>query len=579
MAGSGKGVLRIAIEDFFETTIIGKWLHNWYTQLADRLEHTFGEEYAELLDILKKYPIIGKWFDRERYKEPGEGHEAALSSLIGLGVGLGSQAASGLVTPLMRLLNYWIDSQVHSQRLDPQYVLEFRRRYPEQMGSLWADLGDLGYDDFRANVLNLISQKQLSVNEDIAAWLRGLISDEELEERLYKLWYEPKDRDIIKKLSQVIPGVQDLIRLAVREAWNDETSRRFEYDADYPQQVEEWAKKQGLSPDWVRRYWRAHWELPSVSDGYEMLHRLRPGRTNVPFTKDDLETLLRTADIPRFFRERLIAISYQPYTRVDVRRMYKIGILSKDEVYQAYLDLGYDEEHAKNLTEFTVKYETGDSDTKQEKYRELSLGVLKDGYLKGVIAESELVKRVSNLGYDADETKMIVDLYRLEKSVADKPAIKSELKSKIRSIVEAGYSLGLLDRDKATQYLLSIGWLDTDISAYLDLLDYTLTLEDTSNKVNSIHKLYLSRLITEQEVYAELGKLAIPDAYQRRLLSNWKLEISTKQRMLTESQYRLAWTKGIIKEEDYRTALSGLGYGNYEIELLVKLYKPPEVTK
>jgi hypothetical protein len=579
MAGSGKGVLRIAIEDFFETTIVGKWLHSWYTQFADRLEHTFGQEYAELFDKLKDLPIVGKWFDRARYGEIPEGHEAALSSLLGLGLGLGSQAASGLMTPLMRLLNYWIDSQVFSQRLDPQYILELKRRYPDKVGNIWHDFHDLGYADDHINALELIAEKQLSVNEDIAAWLRGLITDQELEDRLYKLWYNIKDRDIIKKLSQVIPGIQDLIRLAVREAWNDETSRRFEYDADYPQQVEEWAKKQGLSPDWVRRYWRAHWELPSVSDGYEMLHRLRPGRTNVPFTKDDLELLLRTADIPRFFRERLIAISYQPYTRVDVRRMYKIGILNKDEVYQTYLDLGYDAEHAKNLTEFTVKYETGDTDTKQEKYRELSLGVLKDGYLKGVIPENELVKRVSNLGYDADETRMIVDLYRLEKSVSDKPAIKSELKTKIRSIVEAGYTLGLIDRDKATQYLSSVGWLDADISSYLDLLDYTLTLQDTSNKVESIHKLYLSRLITEQEVYAELGKLAIPDTYQRRLISNWKLELTTKQRMLTESQYRAAMLKGIITVDDYRMALSGLGYGDYEIDLLVKLYTPAGGTK
>ena len=574
MAGSGKGVLRIAIEDFFETTIVGKWLHNWYVQFADRLEHVFGQEYAELFDIVKDTPIIGKWFDRSRYGEVSEGHESALTSLLGFGLGLGSQAASGLVSPLMRLLNYRIDREVHSQRFDPQYVLELMRRYPDKVGVMYNDMLDLGYAEDHIKALELLAQKQLSVNELISAWLRGLISDQELEERLYALWYTPEDRILIRKLSEVIPGIQDLIRLAVREAWNDETSRRFEYDADYPQQVEDWAKKQGLSPDWVKRYWRAHWELPSVGDGYEMLHRLRPGRTNVPFTKDDLELLLRTADIPRFFRERLIAISYQPYTRVDVRRMYKIGILSKDEVYQAYLDLGYDEEHAKNLTEFTVKYETGDTDTKQEKYRELSLGVLKDGYIKGVIAESELVKRITNLGYDADETRMIVDLYRLEKSVSDKPAIKSELKSKIRSIVEAGYSLGLIDRDKATQYLSSVGWLDSDISAYLDLLDYMLTLQDTSNKIDSIHKLYLSRLITEQEVYAELGKLSIPDTYQRRLISNWKLELTTKQRMLTESQYRAAMLKGIITVDDYRMALSGLGYGDYEIDLLVKLYTP-----
>jgi len=579
MAGSGKGVLRIAIEDFFETTVIGKWLHSWYTQFADRLEHVFGQEFAELFDILKDTPIIGKWFNRSRYGEVPEGHESALTSLLGFGLGLGSQAASGLVTPLMRLLNYRIDREVHSQRFDPQYVLELKRRFPNFVQDIWNDMYDLGYADDHVRALEMISEKQLSVNEIITAWLRGLLSDYEMGDRLFKQWYRDEDIAIIRKLSEVIPGIQDLIRLAVREAWNDETSRRFEYDADYPAQVEEWAKKQGLSPEWVRRYWRAHWELPSVSDGYEMLHRLRPGRTNVPFTKDDLELLLRTADIPRFFRERLIAISYQPYNRIDIRRMYKIGVLNSEEVYQAYLDLGYDDEHAKRLTEFTIKHETGDVDTKKEKYAELSLGVLKDGYLKGVIPEDELVKRISKLGYDADETKMIVDLYRLEKSVNDKPAIKSELKSKIRSIVEAGYTLGLIDRDKATEYLSSVGWLDADISSYLDLLDYTLTLQDTSNKIDSIHKLYLSRLITEQEVYAELGKLAIPDTYQRRLISNWKLELTTKQRMLTESQYRLAWTKGIIKEEDYRMALSGLGYGDYEIELLVKLYAPTGGTK
>jgi len=574
MAGSGKGALRIAIEDFFETSVFGKWLHNWYVQFAERLEHAFGEEYAELFDELKNIPIIGKWFDRERYKEPTSDHQTALSSLLGFGMGLGSQAASGLLSPIMRLLNYTIENRVHSQRLDVQYILELSRRYPQLAQNLSQDMYDLGYEANRITALSMISRKQLSVGECIAAWLRGLISDNELRDRLYKLWYEDNDIELIKRLSEVIPNVQDLIRLAVREAWSDEIARRFEYDADYPSQVEEWAKKQGLSPDWVRRYWRAHWELPSVQAGYEMLHRLRPGRTDIPFTKQDLETLLRTADIPRFFRDRLIAISYQPYTRVDVRRMYKIGILTEEEVYQAYLDLGYDEEHARNLTTFTVKYEAGDSDTKQEKYRELSLGVLKDGYLKGVIPESELVKRISSLGYDTEETRMIVELYRLEKSIADKPAIKSELKSKIRSIVEAGYSLGLLDRTKASSYLSSVGWLDTDISVYLDLLDYTLTLQDTSNKIESIHKLYLSRLLTEQEVFAELGKLNVPVGYQQRLLSNWKLELSTKQRLLTESQYRAAWHKGLITESDYRNALSGLGYGDYEIDLLVKLYTP-----
>jgi len=579
MAGSGKGVLRIAIEDFFETTGIGRWIHSWYTQFAENFEVSLANEFGELFDQLKDAPVIGKWFDRSRYKGTGSEHETGILILVGFLIGVAAQFASGLIAPYIKTLNYKSDRQAKSARLTPQYILELIRRDPTWVNKVYDDLYQLGYDDDRIHAIGKILEKQLGVDEDIALWRRGIISDNELNLRLFRLWYTQEDTELIKKLSEVIPGIQDLIRMAVREAWREDVVKRFEYDADYPTEVEEWANKQGLSPDWVKRYWRAHWELPAVGDGYEMLHRLRPGRTDVPFTKDDLELLLRTADIPRFFRDRLIAISYQPYNRVDIRRMYKIGVLNSDEVYQAYLDLGYDDEHARRLTEFTIKYETGDVDTKKEKYAELSLGVLKDGYLKGVIPENELVKRVSNLGYDADETRMIVDLYRLEKSVSDKPAIKSELKSKIRSIVEAGYTLGLIDRDKATQYLSSAGWLDADISSYLDLLDYTLTLQDTSNKIDSIHKLYLSRLLSDQEVYAELGKLAIPDTYQRRLLSNWGLELTTKQRLLTESQYRAAMLKGIITVDDYKLALSGLGYGDYEIDLLVKLYTPTGGTK
>ena len=70
---------------------------------------------------------------------------------------------------------------------------------------------------------------------------------------------------------------------------------------------------------------------------------------------DELKLLLRVRDIPSFWRERLVQLSYDPYTRVDVRRMYTAGVLSENEVFDTYLDLGYDEEHANNLTLWTLQ--------------------------------------------------------------------------------------------------------------------------------------------------------------------------------------------------------------------------------
>ena len=81
-------------------------------------------------------------------------------------------------------------------------------------------------------------------------------------------------------------------------------------------------------------YWRAHWELPSPTTGFEMLHRLHPDVLEVIGEKykemglnpDDLKTdldtlkeLLKISDYPKYWRDRLAAISYSPLTRVDLR--------------------------------------------------------------------------------------------------------------------------------------------------------------------------------------------------------------------------------------------------------------------
>ena len=42
----------------------------------------------------------------------------------------------------------------------------------------------------------------------------------------------------------------------------------------------------------------------------------------------ELDMLLRAQDVMPFWRDRLTAIAYRPLTRVDVRRMYKQGVLN-----------------------------------------------------------------------------------------------------------------------------------------------------------------------------------------------------------------------------------------------------------
>lgn len=169
-----------------------------------------------------------------------------------------------------------------------------------------------------------------------------------LDERLRKIGIHPEWREVYKELAYVIPPVADIITMAVREAFTPEIAARFGQYEDYPKDLEEWGIKKGLSAEWSQRYWAAHWSLPSAQQGFEMLHR-------GVIDQDDLNMLLRALDIMPFWRERLTRIAYRRLSRVDIRRMYRVGVLTEKEVYEAYLELGYNERDAKRMSDFTVK--------------------------------------------------------------------------------------------------------------------------------------------------------------------------------------------------------------------------------
>jgi len=170
-----------------------------------------------------------------------------------------------------------------------------------------------------------------------------------LDARLRQIGIHPDFIETYKTLAYPIPPVADIITMAVREAFTPAIAARFGQYEDYPPDFEYWAMRKGLSPEWAKRYWASHWSLPSPQQGFEMLHR---GAIN----QDELNMLLRALDVMPFWRDKLTRIAYRRLTRVDIRRMYKIGVITRAEVYESYLEHGYTEKNAKRMTEFTVQW-------------------------------------------------------------------------------------------------------------------------------------------------------------------------------------------------------------------------------
>lgn len=225
------------------------------------------------------------------------------------------------------------------------------------------------------------------------AWRRGYISEDRLESELRASGFtEELDAETLKRMTEFIPGPSDLIRFLVRDVEDPGIVDRFGLDDDFGSKfqglLKDFADQQGVSDETMKRYWRAHWDIPSPTQLYEMFHRLRfSPDENLRVDEETVKTALQQQDILPFWIDRFLAVSFNPLTRVDTRRGYDIGSLDAEQVADSYRAQGYDETNVEILVDFStrIKYEGVDNQKPVQWY--------KDGLATRDEARSALVDR------------------------------------------------------------------------------------------------------------------------------------------------------------------------------------------
>jgi len=251
-------------------------------------------------------------------------------------------------------------------------------------GDLKAALEVAGiHPDFVETYVNAVLSKPNP--SDMIRWrLRTDPALADIDNDLRRLGIHPEYLQVFKDLAYPVPPVGDMITMAVREAFTPDIAARFGQYDDYPADLTRFAAMNGISEEWTKRYWAAHWSLPSPQQGFAMFQR-------GIVTREELNLLLRALDIMPFWREKLTQLAYNPLTRVDVRRMYGLGVLSEDEVEKAYRDAGYSDDNARNLRVFVVK------DTLRSQSG-MSVGKIVTAYKQGLTDRNSAFAAVSALG-------------------------------------------------------------------------------------------------------------------------------------------------------------------------------------
>lgn len=324
-------------------------------------------------------------------------------------------------------------------------------------------------------LLDLLNRREIEV-PDVERFLR----ESNLKDKFIPL---------LLKLRFNLLGASDYIRFAVKDVYTKDAKLAADLQEDFPEQVADKLSRLGYAPEDALGAWMAHWELPSPTQVYEMYHRNLIGEAEV---KD----YLKQADYSPKWRDNLLKISFNPLTRVDVRRAYKLGVVTLEQVAKTYRDLGYDKANAEILAEFTKQ----DADQERVQERELLVGPVKTSalamYKARRISEDQLRQVLANLKYP----KETVDRF-----VADIEFVREQdHRDDIAAALKSAYVKALRTRDDTIVLLRRAGWDG-------EALDQLLETWDLLRQVTELQP--------HQVATRDLTKAEIVTAYAERVIS------------------------------------------------------------
>jgi len=429
------------------------------------------------------------------------------------------------------------DNLVRSMMVDPARATENR----EQMKRL--GYSETQIDNIILSHYNLVPEGAIRVN-----FLRGNITKNEMYVRMRELGYtDTRTREIIQTWT-IYPPPQDLFAMVAHEAFEPELYTKMGLADEFPAEQVPWLEAQGISQEWAMKYWISHWAQPSIGQGFEMLHR-------GVITNEELDMLFKVVEIPSFWRDKLKQITFNPYTRVDTRRMHELGVLSTEELVIAYQDIGYDAAKAVKMAEFTLKYNA-------EGDKQLTRSIILDSFRTDLLSRKDAEDLMIEAGYDKD----IADFYLTHEEY--KQALDEQ--KMYLGIIEDKFKLGM-ESETATRTALNKQNLrGTKIDALLAQWNFEKYKYQDLPTHSELNSMLIEKIISEGEWRTIMTRRGYSYEHQSWYLKLIEREVSVSKRLPTKADVTSWYKAKLISVEEYRVEMRQLDYSDRYIDLYLK---------
>jgi len=346
-----------------------------------------------------------------------------------------------------------------------------------------------------------LAEARLDPDTITRIWLRDKETNEKWWTDLEHQGWDKDRIDVVKELAHIIPPLADMVRFADFGSFDPKIIELWREFYDAPGWITEPMALLGITGEWANKYWFSHWRQPGR---YELGELHRRGLID-----DDLvKNAYLTQGYSSFWQDKLLELVKEPWTRVDVRRMWDMRTIDEEQLRKAYRAVGYYDEQLEGMVLWTKVYvafpdlvarwkngwitlddvraqltglgmpsarveeliETKVKTAQPERIageRELTKSDIYKGIKADRITRAQGVDLLMDLGFDEDEADILLDT-NVPEDVTDKVVAQREL---TKADILKGLKTEVITREEAGTRLLELRYSPADAEFLLKIFD------------------------------------------------------------------------------------------------------------
>lgn len=381
---------------------------------------------------------------------------------------------------------------------------------------------------------------------------RGIIDRGAYEAFMGRSSYHDDTLNAIWQLKDVIPPLNDLINMAVKEAFGDHSG-----EAQLTE-LHQWANKMGLSDYFTDAYWYAHWERIPLAQMYDNLYRGY-------WDKDRFMAMLRIKDLHPDDREAIFNVAYQIPSVRELGYGYDVGLYDRDAIAKFRRYGGLSPEDADKAADALILYRNeAEKNSVLTEYMYL--------YGMGKITKDMFIAKFKEKGIPQSTIDLWVERAEAYSIRISKPTALEE--GRIISSSEALWFVrnGLADDYWGREKLKALDWTDERIDIAIarvhkeieDAKPVVKPVELSLPAVNEVLWDYENIKTDIDTLKARLKALNWSDGRIELAVTkaNKELAVSSAPKALTITDYKNFYDAGMIGKDGLEEAYKSFGYSD-----------------